>query len=145
MSDPATITIELAPDAVLHHGRVLARRGESGWHAADGRPVDQVTIPTGHAARPPVDQARRRAWLAGALEDLRGLAQSTPLLTTDDVLAALSEAPEDPRSQLSQLMNRGRAAGWLVATTATRRSTRGVCGGRRLRVWRSTLHERHAR
>ena len=123
---------------------MVAARSAEGWRDVAGVPLaalviggPQLSLRVDADARAAAD----RVWLVEALAVLEELAWSRETVTTDDLRTRLQGPPRDARTQLSVVVRRGRAAGWIEATAHTQPSARAAAGGRRVRVWRSRIHD----
>jgi len=128
-------------------GEEIATLTAAGWISPEGLPTGRVRVPIGtpRAVIDPVALTRQRqeeehAWLEQALPQLRALAKRGACLTVDDVWELIEMPPRDPRNQMSRLMRAGQREGLIELTGETVPCTRNK-GGRRVRVWRSLIHE----
>ena len=81
------------------------------------------------------------SWQESAMAAVRGLAQSRPTLTTDDVWQALGG--HDPSMEgrvMGAVMVSAAHAGIIVKTPMTMKSERAACHRRDLRVWKSLIY-----
>lgn len=132
-------------------GEEIATLTAAGWISPEGIPTERVRVPIGtpRAVIDPVALTRRRrqedhAWLEQAHRQLRALAEQCACLTVDDVWERIEMPPRDPRNQMSRLMRAGQRERLIELTSETVPCTRNK-GGRRVRVWRSLIHDGHAR
>lgn len=131
-------------------GQEIATLGASGWIDPEGIPTERVEIPIPVpvaivSERDRAEHARQadEDWLAAAFAFLRALASEHETFTVDDVWPRLTMPPRDARAQMSRLMRVGEREGLMRLTDDTRPCTRNN-GGRRVRIWRSLIHQRRA-
>lgn len=128
-------------------GEEIATLTAAGWISPEGLPTERVLVPIGtpRAVIDPDALTRQRdeedhAWLEQAQQQLRTLAKRRGSLTVDDVWERIEMPPRDPRNQMSRLMRAGQRDGLIELTGETVPCARNK-GGRRVRVWRSLIHE----
>lgn len=127
-------------------GAVLALLGDDEvWRDRDGAIIDGLDLPVPLlAARPSgppratPDPETNAAWMRGAIETVREIAQTHRTLTADDVWAKLRFPPLDGR-QLGPLMLACQRLGLVEPTEEHRRSSRPGVHRRPVRVWRSLI------
>ncbi len=142
--------VELILDAMTIRdsaGEEIATLTAAGWISPSGLATERVLVPIGmpRAVIDPAALTRQRrqedhAWLEHAKRQLRTLANERARLTVDDMWELITMPPRDGRNQMSRLMRSGQRDGLIELTRETVACRRNN-GGRRVRVWRSLLHE----
>jgi hypothetical protein len=150
LTAPTGSDVELILDGMTLRdggGQEIATLTAAGWITPEGIPTERVRVPIGapHAVIDTVALARQRqaeddVWLEQAIRQLHALARERPTLTVDDAWELITMPPRDPRNQMSRLMRAGQRERLIALTGDTVACTRNN-GGRRVRVWRSLIHE----
>ena len=86
-----------------------------------------------------IDNGKDSEWIRNALRVLRKIGPSLGMLTTCDLwksLEGLGIAPPGEPRAMAVVVTKARSNGWIESTDIWRTSSRAVCHGRPVKVWR---------